>query len=38
MSVTEREAVLKSVFEKSGDMLIEPDEDDKVINYWRKAE
>ncbi|MDR2792687.1 MAG: hypothetical protein LBB61_03340 [Treponema sp.] len=38
MSVTERDAVLKSVFEKSKDMLIESDEEDNVINYWRKAE
>jgi hypothetical protein len=37
MSAMERDAVLKSVFEKSKDMLIEPDEEDNVINYWRRA-
>ncbi|MHB9291667.1 hypothetical protein Holit_00745 [Hollandina sp. SP2] len=36
MSVMDRDAVLKSVFEKSKDMLIEPDEEDNVINYWRR--
>jgi hypothetical protein len=36
MSVAEREAVFKSVFEKSKDMLIEPDEEDNVINYWKR--
>jgi hypothetical protein len=37
MSAGERDAVLKSVFEKSGDMLIEPDEEDEAINYWRRT-
>ncbi|MDR1202516.1 MAG: hypothetical protein LBL58_12945 [Tannerellaceae bacterium] len=37
MSDTERDAILKSVFKKSKDILIEPDEEDEVINYWRKA-
>jgi hypothetical protein len=36
MSAMDRDAVLKSVFEKSKDMLIEPDEEDNVINYWRR--
>jgi hypothetical protein len=34
---TERDAILKSAFEKSRDMLIEPDEEDDVINYWRRV-
>jgi hypothetical protein len=37
MPAADRDAVLKSVFEKSGDLLIEPDEEDEVINYWRRA-
>jgi hypothetical protein len=37
MPPAERNAVLKSVFEKSGNLLIEPDEEDEVINYWRRA-
>jgi hypothetical protein len=36
MSDLERDAVLKSVFEKSEDIFIEPDEDDNVVNYWRR--
>jgi hypothetical protein len=36
MSIADRDAILKSVFEKSKDMLIEPDEEDDVINYWRR--
>ncbi|MDR1216881.1 MAG: hypothetical protein LBK25_09380 [Treponema sp.] len=36
MSSAERDAVLKSVFEKAGDILIENDEEDEVVNYWRK--
>ncbi|MDR1126707.1 MAG: hypothetical protein LBL06_01115 [Treponema sp.] len=36
MSAAERDTVLKSVFEKSGDILIEPDEEDEVVNYWRR--
>ncbi|MDR0409188.1 MAG: hypothetical protein LBH18_02155 [Spirochaetaceae bacterium] len=34
MSAAERDAILKSVFEKSKDTLIEPDEEDNVVNYW----
>jgi hypothetical protein len=37
LSGEERDAILKSVFEKSKDTLIEPDEEDNVINYWRRA-
>jgi hypothetical protein len=37
MSGEERDAILKSVFDKSKDILIEPDEEDNVINYWRRA-
>jgi hypothetical protein len=37
MSDTERDAVLKSVFLKLGDTLVEPDEEDDVTNYWRRA-
>jgi hypothetical protein len=37
LSDTERDAILKSVFKKSNDILIEPDEEDEVINYWRKV-
>jgi hypothetical protein len=41
MSAVDRDAILKSVFEKSEDgespaILIEPDEEDDVINYWRR--
>jgi hypothetical protein len=37
MTGAERDALLKSVFEKSEDLLIEPDEEDDVVNYWRRA-
>jgi hypothetical protein len=37
LSATERASVLQSVFGKSKDMLVEPDEDDDVINYWRRV-
>jgi hypothetical protein len=37
MPAAEQDAVLKSVFDKSKDILIEPDEEDKVINYWRRV-
>ena len=37
MSTAEQDAVLKSVFEKSNSLLIEPDEEDNVINYWRRV-
>jgi hypothetical protein len=41
LSPVERDAILKSVFKKSKDgespvILIEPDEEDDVINYWRR--
>jgi hypothetical protein len=35
---SEREAILKSVFAKSKDLLIEPDEEDNVTNYWRRVQ
>ena len=37
MPIAEQNAVLKSVFMKSRDTLIEPDEEDNVINYWRRV-
>ncbi|MDR0409353.1 MAG: hypothetical protein LBH18_03035, partial [Spirochaetaceae bacterium] len=36
MPDSERNSLLKSVFEKSNGLLIEPDEEDGIINYWRR--